>query len=189
MPSSADDFRQRARKEVELPSGLTVRIRYCQQLHFIGAYELPMRLRSRNGTEEVEETEENQREGMKYFSALADAAIIHGAIAPRFAPRGAPEQAELVALEDLETEDYYELARAILRHSGLAPEVASSIEAFQQNLLSSRRSADGGTLQSITLSDTPGDASGVLPESSLDGAPGGNGTPTEVLSSSGQAGE
>jgi hypothetical protein len=160
MPSSVQAFRDHGRTLVTLPSGLCVLIRPCHQFDWLGQWELPLPTAATPAAPEPERAEE----AVRHFYALADTAIVKGALDPPFQPRGLPEHPERVSLEDLSNDDYLFLAQAVLQHSGLAPEVAQQLEAFRQDIQRPAGADDGGALPRAAASGAADDASGILPE-------------------------
>lgn len=157
-------LRQRALADVTLPSGLLVQIRFIQQLDLLGAWELPL---PQADTAEVARPSMTEAfSTYETYGHIADCAIVAGCVQPRFAPRQATEVPEEVAqLQDLDSNDYYALAAAILRHSGLTPEVATAIDSFRDDAQRAPGRPDGGEVSPAATSDPGHDAGRVLSES------------------------
>lgn len=157
-------LRQRALTDVILPSGLLVQIRFIQQLDLLGAWELP--LPQADPAETARPLLAEAFSTYETYGHIADCAIVAGCVQPRFAPRQATEVPEEVAqLQDLDSNDYYALAAAILRHSGLTPEVATAIDSFRDDAQRALGRPDGGEVSPPAASDPGDDAGRVLSES------------------------
>jgi hypothetical protein len=157
MASSLDDFRQRARKTIVLPSGLSVTVHFCHMIDLIGRVDLPVPSVSTMGDLSLRET-------YQYHRDLFDAMIVAACVAPRFAPRGTPEDVERVAIEDLEENDYCELGKAISHHSGFNPEVAALLDRFRTQFGRTSSEADSADVSRPAASSPPDDARPVLSE-------------------------
>lgn len=163
--ASPQDFRTKVFKDVTLPGGLLVKIRSVQAYDLISKWDLPMPTtpEGEETPERAPETEETRQDTIDRGIAWRDGAILHGCVIPPFVPRGQGTE-DALGLDELGNDDYEALSQAILRHSGLAPEVAETVEAFRQDAERPDRGADGGEIPRPAASGLAGDASGVLPE-------------------------
>lgn len=159
--ASVHDFRQRRYREITLPSGLLVQIRVIQSFDLLSVWDLPLPSsgRERGDEDAAEHNADTIRRGL----AWRDAAILHGCVCPPIAPRGEGSE-EALGLDELSNADYEALSQAILQHSGLAPEVAATVEAFRQDAERQESGADRGEVPRAAASGAADDASGVLPQ-------------------------
>jgi hypothetical protein len=182
--ASVHDFRRRVLTTTTLPSGLTVQIRFVQNIDLLSAWDLPM-----PSSAEKPDDAPPIREEMQRGVVWRDMAIVAGCVQPRFVARGEGTD-EAVGLEELSNSDYLALSQAILAHSGLAPEVAERVEAFRQDAERPADSTDRGEIRgtparspaddaSATVSGSPdrddqhdrGDTGAVPPTAGTDGGP------------------
>lgn len=175
--ASVQDFRARIYRDVTLPSGLLVQIRAVQSFDMMSAWDLPL---PSSGAGDAS-PEPTSRETIHRGMAWRDAAILHGCVWPPFVPRGAGTDAAL-GLEELGNGDYEALFQAILRHSGMAPEVAETIEAFRPDPERPAGGAAGREVSRPAASGAADDPGGVVCESAP-GAPGHHGDARQPLTS------
>ena len=165
--ASVRDFRTRVFADVTLPSGLLVKIRYVQSIDMMSAWDLPMPSSAGRETDAGEAPDnDNNADTIRRGLAWRDSSILHGCVWPPIVPRGAGTD-EALGLDELSNADYEALSQAILRHSGMAPEVAATVEAFRQDTERPDRGATGGEVPRPAASGVTDDPSGTLPQSPL----------------------
>ena len=167
MASSVQEFRDRARKTVTLPSGLTVEIRKVWLIDFFDLGELPLPSAPAEEGEKLDlaQTILNQREADKY----AARAIVKGAVNPLF--WGSEEEAageDKLCIKELSYEDFQALAVAILTFSSMGKEVKAEADTFRPDAVGKNGVRPGGEVRAAADGDTQDGAGGVLSQSSGD---------------------
>lgn len=172
MPSTAKEFRERTRKTVTLPSGLTVDIRKVWLIDFFTLGELPL----------PSPEEDQKAEGPAPKNALlsrieldkyATRAVLMGAIDPVFVEseedaRGSTGSPQTVWIKDLSYDDFQALAEAILLFSGLTKEAAADADRFRPDNFGNNGKGAGAGVREAASGDHADGSGGVLPEPGSD---------------------
>ena len=160
MSSTIQEFIERARKTVTLPSGLSVEIRKVWLIDFFDLGEVP--LPSTPDEEEKPDPNKallNRREADKY----ATRAIIKGAVNPLF--YGSEEEDagdDKLCIRELSYEDFQTLAEAILTFSSMGKEVKADADSFRPDAVGKNGERPGGEIREAADGDPPDGAGGVL---------------------------
>lgn len=142
MASPASDFKRRARRDVELPSGLVVTIRRIQLFNVLDLGEFPYPLPAGEG-EPIELTAEQRQQAIAY----ADELIVRACVSPRFTR--ALEFADdplYVLVDDLEMGDKAVLTVAI-KDLMLNNLKAEQVQSFREDAECETPAHDGGSVR------------------------------------------
>lgn len=158
--STVDEFKQQARKMVQLPSGLRIEIRKVWLTDFVGLGELP--LPSIEPETETQKSAISDREVHQYSIRT----VIRGAVSPKFTDQDDEDRRpDRVHVRDLNQVDFTFLVTAILQWSGIRKEVAAAAEGFRTDAIGENVGRPGPALPQAADGD-PGDGAGpVLSES------------------------
>ena len=114
MPSTAEEFRKRARTKVTLPSGLEVEIRKLHLWDFMDLDEIPVPSENADVINGADQSAASpSREMMEEARRYSIRAIVKAAIRPKFSEKEGPDPA-VICIEDLDDNDFQALAEGIL---------------------------------------------------------------------------
>lgn len=148
MVSPASSFKEKARKIVQLPSGLEIEIRKIWLLDFIGFGELPW------PTQEGDKSSLTASEVFKYLSR----AIVKGSVKPQFFEDGEPDVPDRVCVKDLSWDDFDCLGKSILEWSGFERREQAAADAFRGDGLGEDSKSTGREILPPSDGDPPHDA-------------------------------
>ncbi len=128
MPSSPKEFRALSRKEITLPSGLTVEIRKLSAMDFVGHGEIPL---PSSGDDSAEKKPNFTGEQIVRFAGLM---LTKGSMSPHFSEKAEDlDNPDVVHISDLSNQDLTFAAAAIAEFSGFSKEAAAEAESFRKD--------------------------------------------------------
>lgn len=166
MTSTVDDFKRRARKIVDLPSGLQVEIRKIQLIDFIDIGELPLPSSEENTTADHVAPIARSMLSNEEIHQYSDRTIVSGAVRPKFTDRDEDEdRPDRVHVRDLDQADFTFLVKEILKWSGIRKEVAAAADSFCPDTIGENGGRSGPALSQAASGDSGNVPGSVLSES------------------------
>ncbi len=152
MISSIQEFRERARKIVTLPSGLEVQIRKIWLIDFLGSGELPLPPSGENP--EIPPLNPRSKISIvKENDAYFDRVIVAGCLEPKFTIDLETIGDSALHVHELSRDDYEVLGMEILSWSGSTKEVKAEADTFRANAIGENGTGDGGEIRAAADRD------------------------------------
>jgi hypothetical protein len=143
MVTTASQWREGRRKEIALPSGLTVIIRKLRQRDFVPSGMVGLMVDAKSEDDAQRATDQYLRDHPEEVLAQQDQLLVRGVVSPKFTLD--ETDATAIYVGDIDEADQQALVAAITEFSGLSVERLAEIDKFRSGALDAPR-ADGEVL-------------------------------------------